>query len=140
MKVTLKPFEGFQPSVNRNNKSRGITFVDTSGKPIKGDIKRHYTQVYQKQKERFDIKFEAYSLLQQEELKELFLTNPKDKVKGNTDKLAVAQAYYNSVYKAYSELTLEQLTAISNEELDVVAQKALEHNLELKKQEQEQTN
>lgn len=128
MKVTVQPFGTFNPSVKRNNKG-GITFVDTAGHPIKGNINRHYMSVYDKQKQRFDTKFEAFSLLTKEELQSLFINPTKDKVKGSTDRLAVAQAYYNVVYKEYEEQSLEQLRTINLDELDEVLKKALTDNI-----------
>lgn len=117
-KVVINPFGGFAPSKHRNSKNQTLTFVDNAGHKIKGDPNKHFREVMQKQQARFDTKFEAFSLLTQQELQELYLKPDKTKVKSTTDKAAVEQAYFNSCFEAFKAQSKEDLESIKGNTLD----------------------
>ena len=118
MKLQITPFVGFQPSKNRNGKNQSITFVDASGKKILGDPRKHFNQVFTKQQERFNIKFEAFTLLSIEDQKQLYLKPTKPQISSNTDKIALQQAYYNSCFNTFKNQSIEDLQSIKGNTLD----------------------
>lgn len=105
-------------SKHRNSQSQSLSFIDDSGKKILGHPMKHFIQVSQLQQTRFNTKFEAFSLLTKNELKELFAKLPKDKIKGNTDKAALVQAYYNASFEAFKDLSNDELDAYNGTVLD----------------------
>jgi hypothetical protein len=126
--LTFQDLRHIKVSKHRNSQSKSLEWTDTSGKKITGHPIRHFQQASILQQERFNNKFEAFSQLNQGELKTLFETQPKDKVKGNTDKSALIQAYYNSsfeAFKAQSEADLEAINGTALENLDLVQKQAL---------------
>lgn len=130
MKVTIQPehLKNIRISKHRNSKNKSVQFVDPSGKVINGHPIRHFINQNHLQRARFDTKFEAFSLLSQPELKDLFTNLPKDKVKGNTDKAALIQAYYNScfnTFKAQSEADLKAIVGVALDNLNLVEKQAL---------------
>lgn len=141
VKVDLKDLTKIRISKHRNNRNKGIVFVDASGDEIKGHPVRHLVQASQKQQSRFDAKFQAFSLLNEEELKELFVKPVKPQVNSNTDKQALVQAYFNVLFEKYSKLTLQELetmnTTIIIANLNDIEKAAFEKALEVVKQEQE---
>lgn len=114
MKITLRPenLRNIRISKHRNSKKKSVQWVDASGKIINGNPMKHFVNQDNLQKERFNNKFEAFSLLTQQELKDLFETQPKDKIKSNTDKAGLIQAYYNSCFNAYKAQSEEDLNLI----------------------------
>ena len=142
MKITLKPenLKHIRISKHRNSKNKPIQYVDSSGKIINGNPMRHFVNENNLQVERFNNKFEAFSLLTQQELKVLFDEQPKDKIKSNTDKSALIQAYYNScfeAFKAQSSNDLDLINGVTLEALDNVQKQALIDAKEIKKKEVE---
>ena len=126
--LTFQDLKHIKVSKHRNSESKSLQWVDPSGKKITGHPVRHFQQASGLQQERFNNKFEAFSLLNQTELKDLFTTLPKDKIKGNTDKSALIQAYYNSsfeAFKAQSEADLEAINGVALDNLNLVEKQAL---------------
>lgn len=145
MKQTLS-FENLRHikvSKHRNSESKSLQWIDPSGKKITGHPVRHFQQTSGLQQERFNNKFEAFSLLTQDELKNLFDTQPKDKVKGSTDKAALIQSYYNKcfeAFKAQSEADLEAINGVALDNLNLVEKQALIDAKDIKKKELEVVN
>ena len=138
MKVQITPFVGFQPSKHRNSKKQSITFVDASGKKIAGNPQSHFSNVFTKQQERFNLKFEAFSLLSEQEQKELYLKPTKPQVSSSTDRIALEQAYYNSCFNAFKAQSTEDLESIKGNTLDNlndVQKRALTDSIKLKEKE-----
>lgn len=138
LEVTLQQAKRINLSKHRNSKNQSLQFVDSSGKKVNGHPARHFMQVSNLQQERFNLKFEAFSLLTQDELKDLFKTLPKDKVKGNTDKAALVQAYYNSCFETFKALSKDILDSYSGtvlDNLDEVQKQALNDAKEILNQE-----
>jgi len=126
--LTFQDLRHLKVSKHRNSSSKSLHWTDSSGKSINGHPVRHFQQASGLQQERFNNKFEAFSQLNQIELKDLFTTLPKDKVKGNTDKSALVQAYYNSsfeAFKAQSEADLEAINGVALDNLNLVEKQAL---------------
>ena len=116
--LTFQDLRHLKVSKHRNSSSKSLQWTDSSGKEITGHPVRHFQQASGLQQERFNNKFEAFSQLNQAELKNLFTTLPKDKVKGNTDKWALIQAYYNSSFEAFKSQNKEDLDLIEGNLLD----------------------
>jgi hypothetical protein len=141
VKVDLKDLTKIRISKHRNNKNKGIVFIDASGAEIKGHPIRHLVQASQKQQSRFDTKVQAFTLLNEEEQKELFNNPVKPQIKSNTDKSALVQAYFNTLFEKYSKLTMQELesmnttTVLAN--LNDVEKTALERAIDVVKEEQE---
>jgi len=126
--LTFQDLRHLKVSKHRNSSSKSLHWTDSSGKSINGHPVRHFQQASGLQQERFNNKFEAFSQLNQIELKDLFTTLPKDKVKGNTDKSALVQAYYNSSFEAFKAQSGDQLASINGnafDNLDNVQKQAL---------------
>jgi len=126
--LTFQDLRHLKVSKHRNSSSKSLHWTDSSGKSINGHPVRHFQQASGLQQERFNNKFEAFSQLNQIELKDLFTTLPKDKVKGNTDKSALIQAYYNSSFEAFKAQSGDQLASINGnafDNLDNVQKQAL---------------
>jgi len=141
MKVVLTPSGNFKNSKHRNS-GKGMSFVDTSGKSIKGNANMHWKNVYQLQEARFNKKLAEFETFSKEELKEKGITF-KD---SSTDQLALQQAYYNKTfitYKDQSLVDLESITGLSYDNLDEIEKQCLLQAIELKKKElelEEKTN
>lgn len=136
-KVVITPSGGFTPSKHRNQK-RGMTFVDTAGNVIKGDVRKHYMKSFEKQQTRYLLKLEAYQLITKDDLKQLFANPIKPTVSGSTDKKALIQAYYNVSFNKFNEQSLDDLKNINENminNLDSVEKQALKDSIELKEKE-----
>ena len=116
-----------------------ITLITTEkGKKILGDPRKHFNQVFTKQQERFNIKFEAFTLLSIEDQKQLYLKPTKPQISSNTDKIALQQAYYNSCFNTFKNQSIEDLQSIKGNTLDNlndVEKKALADSINLKENE-----
>ncbi len=142
MKVQIMPSRQFTPSKHRNSSKQSLTFVDSAGKLIKGSPNSHFRDVYEKQQNRFNLKFEAFNLLTKEEIKELYLNGDKTKIKGSTDRAALEQVYYNHCFndfKAQSKENLDLIKGNTYNNLNPVEKAALEDCLEFKQKEVEVT-
>ena len=109
--------------------------MDSAGNKINGNPRHHFMNVLNKQQERFRTKLEAFSLLKQKELEELYLNPDKSKVKGSTDKQALQQAYFNStfeLFKAQNKEDLEQIKGSSYDNLNDVEKEALKAAIDIK--------
>lgn len=128
-------------SKHRNNKKKGIVFVDASGKEIKGHPVKNALQTMQKVEARFQTKFEAFSLLDEQAQKELFLNPTKPQITSNTDKQALVQAYFNTVFTKYENLTLFELQTMKTDlfinNLNDVEKAAFEKALEVASEKQQ---
>jgi len=136
-RVVISPSDGFIPSKHRNQK-KGMTFVDTAGNVIKGDVRKHYMKSFEKQQARYLLKLEAYQLLSIQELKDLFANPVKPTVSGSTDKKALIQAYYNVTFNKFSEQSLDDLKGIGENtinNLDSVEKQSLKDAIEIKEKE-----
>jgi hypothetical protein len=136
-KVVITPSGNFTPSKHRNQK-RGMTFVDTAGNVIKGDLRKHYLKCFEKQQSRYLLKLEAFQLLSKEQLKDLFLNPVRPTVSGSTDKKALIQAYYNVSFNSFSEQSLDDLKGIGENtinNLDSVEKQSLKDAIEIKEKE-----
>lgn len=135
MKVVLTPSGNFKSSKHRNS-GKGMSFVDTAGKAIKGNSNAHWKNVYDLQEARFNKKLAEFETLSKEELKEKATT-----FKGSsTDQLALQQAYYNKTFVTYKDqslVDLESITGLSYDNLDEIEKQCLSQAIELKKKKEQ---
>lgn len=120
-------------SKNRNGKSKSLDVRDMSGKPIRGSVEGHYQQVNSRIQDRYDLKKEAFQLLNFEQVKEIYNNPVKPTICSNTDKAALADVYFDKQYQVYEQLSIEQLEEINDESLNTVEKIAKERCLKLKK-------
>jgi len=119
-------------SKHRNTKSKSLDVRDMAGNKINGSIEGHFKQINQKVQARYDLKKEAFNLLSIDEIKDIYNNPVKPTISSNTDKSALADVYFDKKYQIYDVLSIEELEAIQESDLDVVEKIAKNRCLELK--------